>query len=291
MDVSQRALTLALAVSTVAHVGLLAVKFAPPDTFHLRPNEDKLDVILVNARHASKPVKADAFAQVNLNGGGDAAKGRAQSFLTASKVVQDGDQLQAAAARAQQLEAEQRRLLTSLQNDRAKLAVPLPKQNQPDVAPPTPEINGVDPKQQSALDIKRMEAEISKRIADENARPKRGYITPSTQEVIFAAYRNHWVDKIETIGSNPRNFPAKARGGTYSLLVNVSVLANGQVENIEIVRSSGIPEIDRAAERIVKLGAPYDKFTPKMKAEYGVIDLTLTWTFSRNEALSVESQH
>jgi protein TonB len=291
MDVSQRVLTLALALSTLAHAGLLAVKFAPPDAFHLHPIEDKLDVILVNARHTSKPVKAEALAQVSLNGGGDAAKGRAQSFLTASKVMQDGDQLQAAAARAQQLEAEQRRLLTSLQSDRAKLAVPAPKQNQPDVAPPTPELNGVDPKRQSALDIKRMEAELAKRIADENARPKRGYITPSTQEVIFAAYRNHWVESIEKIGSDPRNFPAKARGGTYSLLVTVSVLADGRVENIEIVRSSGIPEIDRAAERIVKRGEPYERFTPKMKAEYGVIDLTLTWTFSRNAALSVESQH
>lgn len=289
MDASQRLLTVALALSTLAHAGLLAVKFAPPDAFHMKPNDNPLDVILVNARHASKPSKAEALAQANLDGGGDAAKGRAQSFLTASKRNQDGDQLQAASARVQQLEAEQRRLLSKIQDSRSKIAVPPPlPENQPTPAP-TPDTSG-DQAREAALAIKRMEAEIEKRIADENARPKRGYVTPSTREVEYAVYYKHWADKIEGIGNNSRNYPSKARGATYTLLITVSVLASGKVENVDIVRSSGVKEIDAAARRIVKLGEPYERFTQKMVEKYGVLDLTMIWTFSSAEALSVEAQ-
>jgi protein TonB len=288
MDVSQRILTGALLLSTIAHAGVLALQFSIPDDFRMHSRDNPLDVVLVNAKHASRPSKAEALAQANLDGGGDAAKGRAQSFLTASKRTQDGDQLQQASARLQQLEAEQRRLLSAIKDDRNKIAVPPPKpQIQPDQAPPVTQANGADA-QQSAQAILREEAEIAKRIADENARPKRGYITPSTREVEYATYYKHWADKVERIGNS--NYPEKARGGNYRLTMTVSVLANGRVEKIEIEHSSGIKEIDNAAKRIVKLGEPYDKFTQQMLGKYGVLDLTMAWTFSRTEALSVQTQ-
>ncbi|MDB5805132.1 MAG: tonB2 [Betaproteobacteria bacterium] len=288
MDLSQRILTGALVLSTVAHGGVLALQFSIPDEFRLQSRDTPLDVILVNARHASKPSKAEALAQANLDGGGDAARGRAQSFLTASKHSQDGDQLQAASSKVQQLEIEQKRLLSAIQDSRSKIAVPPPQQAQPD---PLTRPNQVSPNdaQESAQAILREEAEIAKRIADENARPKRGYITPSTREVEFATYYKHWADQVERIGNSA--YPDKARGGTYRLTMTVSVQKNGRVEKIEIEKSSGIKEIDNAARRIVKLGEPYDKFTQQMLSKYGVLDLTMAWTFSRTEALSVETQH
>ena len=288
LDVSQRVLAIALVASTLAHAGLLAVKFSSPDAFRMQSRDTSLDVILVNAKHASKPSKAEALAQVSLDGGGDAAKGRAQSFLTASKRSQDGDQLQAASSRVQQLEAEQKRLMSAIKDSRSKIAVPPPtNQLQPDPVPPSPQTNGADAREATQA-ILRQEAEIAKRIADENARPKRGYITPSTREVEYATYYKSWADRVENIGNN--NYPPKARGGTYKLTMTVSVLANGRVEKIEIERSSGIKEIDNAARKIVMDGQPYGKFTSQMVAKYGVLDLTMAWTFSRTEALSVETQ-
>jgi len=289
MDVSQRVLTGALVLSTLAHAGVLALQFSIPDQFHLRSRDTPLDVVLVNARHASKPSKAEALAQANLDGGGDAAQGRAQSFLTASQRSQDGDQLQAASSRVQQLEVEQRRLLSAIQDSRSKLAVPPPQQTQPD---PLNRANPLNPNdaQESAQAILRQEAEIAKRIADENARPKRGYITPSTREVEYATYYRNWADKVERIGNSA--YPEKARGGTYRLTMTVSVLADGKVEKIDIEdgKGSGSKEIDAAAKRIVHAGEPYDRFTKQMLTKYGVLDLTMTWTFSRTEALSVETQ-
>ena len=56
---------IAIGVSLFAHALLLAVRFAAPDAFRLEPADPGLDVILVNAKHARAPSKADdpAFRQ------------------------------------------------------------------------------------------------------------------------------------------------------------------------------------------------------------------------------------
>ena len=101
LDASQRILVAALLLSSVAHAGVLAMKFTPPEAFRLRPVEAKLDVILVNAKHTQKPVAAEALAQANLDGGGEAAKGRAKSVLPKTQQVQDGAELPEAEVRSE----------------------------------------------------------------------------------------------------------------------------------------------------------------------------------------------
>jgi protein TonB len=288
MDTSQRVLALALLVSTLAHGSLLGVRFATPNEFRMQSKDVSLDVILVNAKHASKPAKAEALAQANLDGGGEATKGRSKSFLTNSRQTQDGDQLQEAARRAQQLEADQKKLMSSLKESTNKVAaMSVQPQVQLSATAPVQPTAGLDAAENARI-MKTAEAEITKRIEYENARPKRGYITPSTREVEYARYYKNWADTVERWGNN--NYPEKARGKTYQLTMTVSVLANGRVEKIEIERSSGVKEIDAAARNIVRRGEPYDRFTQQMLTKYGVLDLTMTWTFSRTDALSVETQ-
>jgi protein TonB len=288
MDASQRVLAIALFVSTLAHGSLLGVRFATPNEFRLQSKDTQLDVILVNAKHASKPTKAEALAQANLDGGGEAAKGRAKSFLTNSRQVQDGDQLQEAARRIQQIEAEQKRLLSSLKESPNKVpAMSVQPQTQPDTAQPTRPTQGVDANENQRV-LKRQEAELAKRIADENARPKRGHVSPATREAVQAMYLKQWSDKVERVGNN--NYPDMARGRSYRLVMTVSVLPDGRVEKIEIDRPSGSKALDDAARRIVKMGEPYGRFSTALKAQYGVLDLTMAWNFSRTDALSVESQ-
>lgn len=286
MDASQQVLTTAIVISTVAHAAVLTMHFVAPESPRLKPLEAPLDVILVNAKHNTKPVKAEALAQANLDGGGDAAKGRAKSFLTRSKAAQDGDKLSEASARLQQLEAEQKKLMSQLRESPAKVSATEAKpEQQPEPKPAQQQATGLE-LMASAQAILRREAEIAKRIEDENARPKRGYVTPSTREVEYALYFKQWADKVERIGNI--NYPESARGRQYRLVMTVSVFADGRVEKVEIDRSSGTREIDNAAKRIVRLGEPYGRFSPQMQARYGVLDLTMTWTFSRADALSVD---
>ena len=273
-------------LSTAVHAGALTLKFVAPDAPRLKPLETPLDVILVNAKHTSRPVKAEALAQANLDGGGEAAKGRAKSFLTRSRVNQDGEQLSDAAARVQQLESEQKKLMRQLLESPTRVNRDEVKpEHQPEPKPDQPRVSGIE-LMASAQALLRKEAEIAKRIEDENARPKRGYVTPSTREVEYAMYFKQWAEKVERIGNI--NYPEAARGRSYRLVMTVSVLADGQVEKIEIDRSSGTRALDDAARRIVRLGAPSGRFSTPMQARYGVLDLTMTWTFSRADELSVE---
>jgi protein TonB len=289
LDFSRRVLAVALVISSIAHAGVLAMRFSLPETSRMKPVDTRLDVILVNARHAEKPVKAEALAQANLDGGGDAATGRAKSFLTRSHKNQDGDELREASARVQQLEEEQKKLMTTLRTSNARIAASdVRPEAQPDPAQPVPQVTGADLYASSSA-ILRREAEINKRIEDENARPKRGQITPSTREVEFASYFRQWTDKVERHGNN--NYPEAAKGRIYVLIMTASLFADGSLEKVEIDRSSGNREIDAAALRIVRSAGPYGRFSPAMKAKYGVIDFTLTWTFAREDALSVQGRN
>ena len=289
LDVSQRFLGAALVLSTVAHAFVLAITFAPQLPSRKQPLDTKLDVILVNAKHAQKPVKPDALAQADLDGGGTAAKGRAKSFLPASRQVQDGDELRETAVRIRQLEQEQKKLLAAMRNASPAVAATAPRpEAQPDPTPAPPAVTSAD-LYASTSAILRREAEIFKRIEDENARPKRGHIGPSTRSVPFAMYYNQWVEKVQRHGNN--NYPEVAKGGRYELVMAVSLREDGSIEKIEVVRSSRNPDVDRAARRIVTQAGPYGAFSAAMKAEYGVIDLVVKWTFAREDALSVAGQN
>ena len=62
---------IALGVSVALHLILLAVRFVMPQASLFKPPDSPLEVILVNARSADKPIKPDAIAQFDLNGGGE----------------------------------------------------------------------------------------------------------------------------------------------------------------------------------------------------------------------------
>jgi hypothetical protein len=75
MDAPRRNLTLALGASLLLHATLLAVRFTPPD-FIDKARERAMDVILVNSKSKSRPDKAQAKAQTNLDGGGNTEEDR-----------------------------------------------------------------------------------------------------------------------------------------------------------------------------------------------------------------------
>ena len=67
-------LQLALIVSIGVHAGLLTVRIVDPEGFNRIFQDTPLEVILVNSRSGEAPEKAQAIAQANLAGGGDAAE-------------------------------------------------------------------------------------------------------------------------------------------------------------------------------------------------------------------------
>src|SRR5436189_6044535 len=89
-------------------------------------------------------------------------------------------------------------------------------------------------------------AQIEKRINEENARPKKRYISPATREEVYALYYDHLRKKIEDRGT--RNFPENQGRKLYGeLTMVISVDADGRVLDTEIVRGSGNKVLDRRA--------------------------------------------
>ena len=104
-------LPITLAVSVVLHAIVLLITFAPP-VFDGSKFVPHLDVVLVNSKTSSKPVKADALAQANLDGGGNTeADRRAKTNLPKLNNQESEPTVQLASRQVRQLEEEAQRLL------------------------------------------------------------------------------------------------------------------------------------------------------------------------------------
>ena len=278
-------LTIAVAVSIVAHAALLTVHFVAPDAFKLNPVDPGLEVILVNAKQARAPLNADALAQADLDGGGNADAGRAKSPLPDLRRIENGDSVKALQRRIAELQQMQENVLTQVKASSFN-AAPVTKKDKPD-----PTRTGDD-----AIDttkaIARRAAEITERIEDENKRPKKTSITPSTRAVGYAQYYKNMQKKVEEIGT--LNFPQKSGKKLYGeLIVYIPVFQDGTIyekEGVRIERSSGNPDLDKAALAIVRRAAPFGKFPPNMlsKDKDDLWVIITTFKFTREEKLEAQ---
>lgn len=282
-----RLLYLACGISLLAHGALLAVRLVAPAPAPVRPTDPGLEVILVNAKHSKAPLKADALAQANLDGGGTVDQGRSKSPMPDMRKMETGDSIKAARRRIAELEELQKKLLTQAAAPTPFAAPPVTEKNKPD---PTP--TGADLLDASKA-IARRAAEISENIEDQNKRPRKTFITPSTRGVGYAMYYKAIQKRIEDIGT--LNFPqARGRKLYGQLVLSIPVFQDGTIYmadgGIKVDRSSGNPELDAAAVNIVRRAAPFGKFPPNMlsneKDDLWVI--VTTFKFTRDDKLQAD---
>ena len=274
----------AVAVSVVFHLILIfGVSFKLPDMSKLATQP--LEVTLVNAKSQAKPLKADALAQANLDGGGNTdAKRRARSPLPVPHEARPEADLTMAQKRVEQLERESKQLLTQAKSKTAVAAVPETPQpkEEAQVAPNAAEIMS------RSLEIARLEASIAREWDSYQQRPRRRFIGARTQEFRFARYVEDWRVKIERVGE--MNYPQAARDQRLygSLVVTVSIKSDGSLERADINRSSGQRILDAAALRIVQLAAPYAPFPADIAKDTDIISITRTWIFTRSDQFVAE---
>ncbi|MEO6896085.1 MAG: TonB family protein [Caldimonas sp.] len=269
-------LQVALVASVAFHGALLGLRFADPQAFNRVFEDSPLEVILVNSRSGEAPDKAQAIAQASLAGGGEAATGRATSPLPPSALTELGDSNEETKKQIEQLQQVQQQLLTQMRHDLALLppSDPLRDQGTPD------EKEQEDRRRQ----LVEMLAEIEKRVNDENARPKKRYISPATREEVYALYYDALRRKIEDRGT--KNFPENQGKKLYGeLTMIITVDAAGRVVDTEIVRGSGSKILDRRAVAIVLAAAPYGRFTSAMRKQADQIAIPSRFRFTREENL------
>jgi protein TonB len=277
---------IAIAFSVLAHASLLAIRFAAPDAFRLQPADPGLEVILVNAKHERAPVKAEALAQANLDGGGNADAGRAQSPLPDLRKIENGDSIKALQRRIAELEQQQKNVLTQVRRS-AFNSAPVAERDKPD-----PSRNGADAVD-STSPIARMTAEITQRISDQNKRPKKTFISPSTRGVGYAMYYKAMQKRVEEVGT--LSFPQQNGHKLYGeLVMYIPVFQDGSLYEKEggprIERSSGNRALDQAALGIVRRAAPFGKFPANMRStdKDDLWIVITTFTFTREGKLQAE---
>ncbi|MFO1434888.1 MAG: energy transducer TonB [Gammaproteobacteria bacterium] len=149
-------------------------------------------------------------------------------------------------------------------------------------APATPSISGAALIARS-FEIASLNAEIAARMEAKAKRPRRKFISATTQEYKFAAYMEAWRAKVERVGN--LNYPDEARRKRLSgsLILDVALNADGSISEIVVRKPSGFPSLDDAAVRIVKLASPYAAFPDAFKKEVDILHITRTWQFDSGD--------
>ena len=272
-------LQIALGVSFAVHAVLLTVRFIDPESFNRVFQDTPLEVILVNTKTHEKSDKARAIAQTSLAGGGDAAAGHATSPLPPSALTEMGDAAEDAQKKVEAMQEQQTLLLAQVRKMLAALPPPDPKQ-----AANKPEALAREDKRRQLL---KMLAEIERRINEENARPKKRYISPSTREEVYAIYYDGLRRKIEEKGTH--NFPEVAGKKLYGeLTMIVTVNFDGKVLDTEVAETSGSLALDRRAMTIARSAGPFGRFSDAMRRKADQIVVVSRFKFTRDETLETK---
>jgi periplasmic protein TonB len=269
-------LQIALGASLAVHAALLTVRFVDPEGFDRVFQDTPLEVILVNTRTNEKPDKsARAIAQTSLAGGGEALRGHATSPLPPSALTEIGDAAEDAQQKIETLQEQQ--MLMLAQAKRMLSAMPPADPRQPTSEP-------AQARENQRKQLLKMVAEIERRINEENARPKKRYISPSTREEVYAIYYDGLRRKIEDKGT--RNFPEVAGRKLYGeLTMVVTVNHDGKVLGTEVAQTSGNLSLDRRAMAIARAAGPFGRFSEAMRRRADQIVVVSRFKFTRDETL------
>lgn len=158
---------------------------------------------------------------------------------------------------------------------------------------PIPDPNQVgNPAEAAAQEEKRRRlinllAEIEQRVNEENARPKKRYISPATREAAYALYVDALRERVERRGTE--NFPQVAGSKLYGeLMMMITINFDGTLAAVEIAESSGNIALDSRARAIVASSGNFGRFTEPMRREADQIVLASRFKFTREETLETQ---
>ncbi|MDR6991239.1 energy transducer TonB [Luteimonas sp. 3794] len=262
-----------LVLSLLVHgLLVLGIGFATEDAAPLMPT---LDVILTETTSPLTQAQADFLAQASNQGGGEHERTHRPREAQLGQVPQDTTGVAPMELRAQSPDAQPPPIDRVVASTRGETTLPVEDpttQTEPSTLPRGPE------KIERDLEMARLAAEIHMRSERYARRPKRKFVSASTQEYAYAAYLRQWVDRVERVGN--LNYPDEARRRQLAgeLVISVAIRRDGSVERADIVRSSGTPLLDDAALRIARLAEPYPPL-PATGDEIDVLHVTRTWNF------------
>jgi periplasmic protein TonB len=285
LETQDRILGAAILVSVLVHAVALALHFKVPDQFSWQQSEQRLEVVIVNAKTRERPAKADVLAQANLDRGGNVDEPRhARTPLPVTEPHRPGKDLANAQRRVRELEVRQQQLLAQAREAQARVAPQVPEAVQTEQTPPQPSGRDLADLSLAAL---RLQAQVDRQLEEYQKRPRKKFLGANAAEYRFAQYEEDWRAKVERWGT--LNYPAEARGKIYgNLRLTVTLRPDGTVAAIELDRSSGLKVLDAAAFKIVRMASPFAPFPPDIRRDTDLLIITRTWFFGQGDKLWTE---
>ncbi len=273
-----------LFVATLLHLALiLGVSFTLAKPGQISKT---LEITLSTFKSDEKPKEADFLAQDNQQGSGTlehkaAPKTTEQAPFQDSKV----NKVTPAAAPQPTQRKEAVATKTSLTTSKPQPQKAPTKQKEEEPQPDAQQAPIFDTTQLSA-EIASLEAQLAQEQQLYAKRPKIHRLNAaSTMRDKGAWYKDEWRKKVERIGN--LNYPDDARRQRIygSLRLLVSINRDGSLYEVQVLESSGQAVLDQAAQRIVRLAAPYAPFTGDL-ADIDRLEIIRTWRFERGDRLS-----
>lgn len=277
MPSPHRGLHWALGLSVAVHAALVGLRFTAPETYNRVFQDTPLEVTLVNSRSAERPQEAQAKAQVSLAGGGEVPEVRiASSTLPAALSPEAGTDIEAMQRKIEALKSQQLRLLTQLKQELSEL-----QRTHAGDKSDSPERQAREQREQQ---LAGQLAQIEQRVEQTQGGPRKRYISPATQEAVYALYYDKMRRTIEYQGT--LNFPQASGKKLYGRLIMViTVDKQGHVIKTEVAQSSKNPQLDERAVAIVRNAAPFGGFNAKMRAQADQIVVVARFDFLRDDTL------
>ncbi|MBU6954160.1 MULTISPECIES: energy transducer TonB [unclassified Hahella] len=244
-----------------------------------RPVPLTVEVTLAQFDDKEEPEDADFLAQSNQKGSGSEED---KKELTTTEQADFRDiethevaQLQPEAVKPREASAE-RQVVANKTSDRDMSMSEKPKKDNPEEAPPEERSQLL----QRSLEIASLEAKLSEQQQAYAKRPRVTRLTAvSARKTASAYYMEEWRRELERIGNI--NYPEEARKRKLEGKVRVAVIIepDGQVQEINILSSSGAKILDDAVVRIIRLAEPFPPFTEEMRKESDLLEIIRTFSF------------
>ncbi len=278
--IASDSLTLAIAVAIGLHVAIIGLVHF--DVLSQRPDSvpASLDVILVEWATETPPEEADFLAQVSQRGGGDSP-----DLQRPAEQIPAGEPEPLIEPEPVQEQAES----DVTESSPSEL---LAFEDTTDELPIPEQLEEASSDRRDSQELIRQSLAMARTAPDRMAeaqdfpeRPRRRFVSANTREHLYASYMRAWVAKVERVGN--LNYPEQARRMNLegSLVLSVDVLADGSVDQIRVLRSSGYDVLDEAAVRIVRLSSPFAPLSEEIRAEVDILTITRTWQFSSRSGL------
>lgn len=244
-----------------------------------------LEITLATFKSEKKPEKADFLAQDNQQGSGTLDK-KAVPKTTEVAPFQDNKVNKITPPPAPEPEVKQaaaKAAVTTVAPKPQKAPTKREKtEPKPEPVKPAPTFDS------STLsdEISSLEAELAHEQQLYAKRPRIYRLNAaSTMRDKGAWYKDEWRKKVERIGN--LNYPDEARRqqiyGNLRLLVSIN--RDGSLYEVQVLESSGQPLLDQAAQRIVRLAAPFAPFSGDLN-DVDRLEIIRTWKFAKGDRLS-----